>query len=77
MHRNLIPEVILKGDFYTAHKRHSRAIFPRDFMAHNQPLLETKTLKKSDMNFYAMKMSDLNCVQLVKLHLLKKFEVPI
>lgn len=78
MHRNLIPEMILKGAFYTAHKRHCRVLFPRDFMARNQPLLETKTFKKSDMNFYVMKiLSDLNCVQLVKLHLLREFEVAI
>jgi len=51
MHRNLIPEVILKGDFYIAHKRRCRVLFPRDFMARHQPLLETKTFKKSDMNF--------------------------
>lgn len=78
MHRNLIPEVILKGDFYIAHKRHWRVLFPRDFMARNQPLLETETFKKSDMNFYVMKiLSDLNCVQLVKLHLLREFEFAI
>lgn len=47
-------------------------------MAHNQPLLKIKTFKKSDMNFYVMKISsDLNCVQLVKLHLLKEFEVAV
>lgn len=78
MHRNLIPEVILKGDFYIAHKRHCRVSFQRDFMARNQPLLETETFKKSDTNFYVMKiLSDLNCVQLVKLHLLREFEFAI
>ncbi|XP_023620003.1 protein FAM19A2 [Myotis lucifugus] len=67
-----------REDFYTAPKRHSRLLFPRDFMARNQHLLEIKTLKKSDMNFCVMKSSsDLNCVQLVKLHFLKEFEVVI
>lgn len=70
MHRNLTSLVVLKEDFYTALKRHSRLLFPRDFMARNQHLLEIKTLKKSDMNFCVMKSSsDLNRVQLTKLHL--------
>lgn len=78
MHRNLTSEVILKEDFYTAQKRHSRLLFPRDFMARNQHFLETKTFKKSDMNFYVMRASsDLHRVQLVKLHLLKESEVAI
>lgn len=78
MHRNLTSLVVSKEDFYTAPKRHSRLLFPRDFMARNQHLLEIKTLKKSDMNFCVMKSSsDLNCVQLVKLHFLKEFEVVI
>ena len=78
MHRNLTSEVILKEDFYIAQKRHSRLLFPRDFMARNQHFLETKTFKKSDVNFYVMKSSsDLNYVQLVKLHSLEESEVAI
>lgn len=78
MQRNLTSLVVLKEDFYTVPKRHSRHLFPRDFMARNQHLLEIKTFKKSDMNFCVTKSSsDLNCVQLVKLHFLKEFEVLI
>lgn len=65
LRRSITPEVILKEDFYIAQKKHLSLLFPGDFMAHNQ-LLGNKTFKKSDMNFYIMKLSsDLNCVQLV------------
>lgn len=69
----------LKGRFlYWSEEAVQSQLFPRDFMAHHQPLLEIKTFKKSDMSFYVMKgSSDLNCVQLVKLYLLKEYEVAV
>lgn len=78
MHRNLTSEVILKEDFLYCSEEALQTLISKGFHGSYQHFLEIKTFKKSDMNFYVMKSSsDLNCVQLVKLHLLKESEVAI
>lgn len=62
MRRNLTPEVIVMKIFILL-RRGTPVLFPRDFVACEQPLLEIKNLRESDMNFYVMKISsDLNCI---------------